>query len=503
MNGVSVGPLSFYAISNVFTNQSITATFAIDTYSISPAAGSHGTISPSATQTVSYGDTSAFSITPDPGYFIASITDNGRLLVPTSPVVFSSVSSSHALVATFASAYTVTALVAGGKGSVAVSNPNVEPGGATTITPTPSAGYHVVSITDNGISEGGGSPLVLGHVDASHLVAITFALDIFTISPLAGPNGTISPSSPQTASYGDFLAFRITPDPGYHIASVSVDGSPVGAGSSHTLGPVSSDADILATFAVNSYTLSYGASAGGLIVGSPSQTAEYESSGSAVTAVAYRGFHFVVWSDGVTAATRTDVSVTGDVSVTADFAPDPPVIYHLTYAAGVGGAISGAGSQTVASGQSGTPVSAVAGVGYHFVSWSDGLASAARTDSNVVADLDVSASFALDAGVPVTTLTISANPTSVRLPKAFVLSGALMGVPTNGLRVVVNVKKPGSGRWSYSSARLTYGALSASSSWWYRYTPKLRGTYSFYVGFAGDSTHLAAPDSATLKVTVK
>jgi hypothetical protein len=219
--------------------------------------------------------------------------------------------------------------------------------------------------------------------------------------------------------------------------------------------------------------------------------------------VAYPGFHFVVWSDGVTTATRTDVSVTGDVSATADFAPDPPVIYHLTYTAGVGGTISGAGSQTVASGESGIPVTAVAGVGYHFVSWSDGLASAARTDSNVNADLDVSASFAPDAGVPVTALTISANPTSVRLPKPFVLSGALMGVPTNGLRVVVNVRKPGSGRWSYSSARSTYCATAVGSSWWYRYTPKLRGTYSFYVGFVGDASHLATPNSTTAKVTVK
>jgi hypothetical protein len=99
------------------------------------------------------------------------------------------------------------------------------------------------------------------------------------------------------------------------------------------------------------------------------------------------------------------------------------------------------------------------------------------------------------------TISISAVPASVKLPKPFVLSG-LLTVPTNGLSCVVYVKKPGSARWSYSSNRLSYNAAGAASSWWYRYTPKLRGTYSFYVNFAGDGTHIAVT-SRTIKVTVK
>jgi hypothetical protein len=51
----------------------------------------------------------------------------------------------------------------------------------------------------------------------------------------------------------------------------------------------------------------------------------------------------------------------------------------------------------------------------------------------------------------------------------------------NGDGVVAEVKKPGSGRWSYSSLRLTYNG----TSWWYRYGPKLRGTYQFRARFNG------------------
>jgi hypothetical protein len=79
-----------------------------------------------------------------------------------------------------------------------------------------------------------------------------------------------------------------------------------------------------------------------------------------------------------------------------------------------------------------------------------------------------------------TKLTIAAAPTSVRLPAPFVLSGTLKPGVTGDL-IAVEVQKPGSARWSYSSARLTYNA----SSWWYRYTPKLRGTYRFRARFGG------------------
>ncbi len=104
---------------------------------------------------------------------------------------------------------------------------------------------------------------------------------------------------------------------------------------------------------------------------------------------------------------------------------------------------------------------------------------------------------------PKTSLSISSKPASVRLPNPFVLSGTLQRAAANGLPVVVYVKKPGSGRWSYSSARLTFGATGSHSSWWYRYTPKLHGTYSFYVKFAGAGVYPAAPNSATIKVAVK
>ena len=76
--------------------------------------------------------------------------------------------------------------------------------------------------------------------------------------------------------------------------------------------------------------------------------------------------------------------------------PSFAIDFTLTYTADANGTISGATPQTVASGESGTTVTAVPSTGYHFVSWDDGVLTAARTDAGIAADLTVSANFAIN-----------------------------------------------------------------------------------------------------------
>ena len=90
---------------------------------------------------------------------------------------------------------------------------------------------------------------------------------------------------------------------------------------------------------------------------------------------------------------RTDTNVTANVSVTANFAINT---YTLTYTAGANGTITGTSPQTVNHGADGSEVTAVPNTGYHFVDWSDGVLTAARTDTNVTANVSVTANFAIN-----------------------------------------------------------------------------------------------------------
>ena len=84
------------------------------------------------------------------------------------------------------------------------------------------------------------------------------------------------------------------------------------------------------------------------------------------------------------------------METTADFTVTVANIHTLVYTAGSGGTLSGDASQTITEGDDGSPVTAVPDVNYHFTGWDDGMTTATRTDTNVQADLDITALFAID-----------------------------------------------------------------------------------------------------------
>ncbi|MEI8241598.1 MAG: InlB B-repeat-containing protein, partial [Actinomycetota bacterium] len=137
---------------------------------------------------------------------------------------------------------------------------------------------------------------------------------------------------------------------------------------------------------ISSRTLTYSAGANGSISGTTPQTVAYGADGVEVTAVPDSGYHFVNWSDGVLTASRTDLAVTTDITVTANFNSNT---HTLTYSAGANGSITGTTPQTVADGTDGIEVTAVADSGYQFVDWSDGVLTASRTDLAVTTDITV------------------------------------------------------------------------------------------------------------------
>lgn len=70
----------------------------------------------------------------------------------------------------------------------------------------------------------------------------------FTISATAGAGGSISPSGSVFVAEGSDKVFTITPNSGYHIADVQVDGISVGAVSTYTFTDVVANHTISATF---------------------------------------------------------------------------------------------------------------------------------------------------------------------------------------------------------------------------------------------------------------
>jgi hypothetical protein len=73
-------------------------------------------------------------------------------------------------------------------------------------------------------------------------------LNTYTITASAGSNGTITPSGAVLVNSGSAPTFIITPNYGYHILDIKVDGGSVGTASPYTFNNVTANHTISATF---------------------------------------------------------------------------------------------------------------------------------------------------------------------------------------------------------------------------------------------------------------
>ncbi len=187
----------------------------------------------------------------------------------------------------------------------------------------------------DGDTVGAVSSYTFDSVDRDHTITASFASKPpYTIEVSAGEDGSISPSGTVSVNCGASRTFTITPDISlpdqcYHITDVRVDGVSKGAISSHTFENVTGNHTISATFALNNYTVSAIAGAGGSI--SPSGTVPVPCGDQTFTITPDANYHIEdVRIDGDSQGPVTFYkfeNMTGNHNITATFAVSPIDVY--------------------------------------------------------------------------------------------------------------------------------------------------------------------------------
>ena len=254
-NNTSLATCTF---SSLDANKTVTAAFALNTYTVTPSPDANGSLSPSTPQIVNYNETMVFTVTPDNGYRIDTIT--------------------------------------GCSGSL------------------------------------DGEIYITGPITGDCEVVASFTLGGYTVTPLAGDNGSISPLSPQIVNHGLSTSFTVTPDVNYHIDSVTGCGGSL-VGDIYTTGPIMGDCSVSASFAINTYelTVTITGKGKGLVTSEPigiscnGDCTELYDYGSIVTLTANsEGASFVGWSSDCTGMYLTcNVTMNQNRSVTAEFKSFP------------------------------------------------------------------------------------------------------------------------------------------------------------------------------------
>jgi hypothetical protein len=169
----------------------------------------------------------------------------------------------------------------------------------------------------------------------------------YTVTPSAGPNGSIAPNTPQTVNEGNTTSFTITPDAQYRIADVTGCGGQLN-GNAYTTAPITADCTVSATFEIiPTHIVTPTAGANGSIAPNTPQTVNEGSTTSfTITPDAQYRIADVTGCGGqLSGSTYTTAPITADCTVAATFEIIPTHI--VTPTAGANGSIAPNTPQTV------------------------------------------------------------------------------------------------------------------------------------------------------------
>ena len=153
-----------------------------------------------------------------------------------------------------------------------------------------------------------------------------------TVTPTAGPNGSIAPDTPQTVNDGDTTSFTVTPDAHYRIADVTGCGGSLD-GDTYTTGPITEDCTVSATFEIVTHTVTPSAgdgSQGTIEPNTPQTVNDGDTTAFTITPMPLYLIDTVTGCGGTLEGNvYTTGTITADCTVTATFTLDGTEIVFI------------------------------------------------------------------------------------------------------------------------------------------------------------------------------
>ncbi len=323
MDGTSVGAVTSYTLPNITGDRTISVSFELADHTITASAEAGGAISPGGEVGVTHGNDKAFTITPDTGYQVADVQVDGASVGAVTTYNFTNVTGNRSITASFElMTYTITATSGEGGTISPAGEVGVTHGSDQEFTITPDTGYGVADVLVDGTSVGAVTSYTFPNVTGDRTISVSFELADHTITAAAGEGGTISPADEVGVTHGSDKMFTITPDTGYQVADVRVDGASVGTVTTYNFTNVTGNRSITATFELMTYTITATSGEGGTI--SPAgEVGVTHGSDQEFTITPDTGYGVVdVLVDGVSVGSVTTYSfgnVTGDHTIHAMF----------------------------------------------------------------------------------------------------------------------------------------------------------------------------------------
>jgi hypothetical protein len=236
---------------------------------VTPGSAPHGRIFPSTPQRIGFDETFTFDLEPDAGYGAAvssncaggqysaagySVTHIALIFIPPPGLSYGDCT----VTPIFGNQRFNVTISGGPHGSVApLGVQNLLFGTRPTMNIVPDAGYRPMARSNCGatypITVAGTQWTLPEPVQQDCWIEVTFMRE-FTVTPVAGVHGTVSPSTPQTISQNADTWFEVVANPGYRVASVSGCGGAItymyagGVMANYHTGAINADCVVVASF---------------------------------------------------------------------------------------------------------------------------------------------------------------------------------------------------------------------------------------------------------------
>jgi len=135
-----------------------------------------------------------------------------------------------------------------GKGSVIPDGLNIKEGESQLFIIKPEQGFIVSNVIIDQISHGIIDYYIFENIDANHTINVIFEQKTYIINSIAGENGSINPGGNVIVNEGTNQEFIITPDRGFEIDTVLVNGNNIEPTDRYTFWYLSSDHEISVIF---------------------------------------------------------------------------------------------------------------------------------------------------------------------------------------------------------------------------------------------------------------
>ena len=370
-----------YTISNITANTTLSVTFEAITHSLSITASGNGSAGFNSTTirnktevfTINEGTSATVTFTPDAGYKIKSVKQNGTDVtssVSESQYTISNISSDITLEVAFEAITHTLNITASGNGSATYNSTAVRDktqtfivneGISATITLAPDAGHSIATVKLNGTdvtSSVTNNQYMISNITTNTTLEVSFEAITHMLSITASGNGSATYNSTSirgktqnfTVNEGSSATVTFSPDAGHSIASVKLNGTDITSSVSnnqYTISSISSDNTLEVKFEAITHILTvkatgYGTATYGetTIKGKSSSFTVTEGSSATITFVPDAGYRIksVKFNDtdvtaNLTNSQYTISNINSDNTLAVEFEAIPPTTYTLSITA--------------------------------------------------------------------------------------------------------------------------------------------------------------------------